>query len=375
MQRSLRRCVATNGHPAAPITDRILLLSLDPTSSPPRAPLLGRPIQVSRYTVAETRTSTRILPSTRVPIPQFVPPAIGTNIASATRVLPHALRRSYLPMLLQAASLDRRISQALPRNDVVSEQSALCKLMLRRSASFTASIHNGVLFFANHVPERKRYPVPARTIHFRNACRQRSASKSNTHLTATTVLSRALGGLNLLIASPVECVSPAHAQAVKHVVERAPPTSVQLLAATAPALSAISPMRLKEAFFSALLSDTRTTFVGLLDDNLVLRETHTLSRDALLAALPNPQWSPLPGIGRAYRTLSALRDHLQEQEDADGVAARQTGTQPAKARWRVELVATAVEREEDGAVEVYVQRLDEPAEDDLTNALPDFSQY
>ncbi|KAJ7060979.1 hypothetical protein C8F01DRAFT_1253452 [Mycena amicta] len=353
----------------------LLLSSYDPAAKG-TTPGMRPAKQLLHYSLAEDPWNTYVSHKTARSLRRFIRPSANTDIltaADSTLKLPSTLRRSRLEEMLEACMMSTTGVHGLLGADVVAERNVIAQLMLPYKASFNASFINGVLFLEEHIPVEERHKIPkekiVRSTGFLRACTEMhfpnfTEPHTRTRHTFHTVVSRSLGGLNLLMSGRVDCVTPTY--------NHHPSCYVQLMtsrfrygddtSAMFPAHT--NPSRRQLYFLRAYLSDTPTTVLGLIDHSDILRSTRSLPTSSMLeTAQGHPgkyQWNLESATRFAARTLIALRDLCQET--ADGIAltrtvggrrAHVTGRGDALGDvWRVELLPAG-----DGEVEVFVRRL------------------
>lgn len=97
----------------------------------------------------------------------------------------------------------------------------------------------------------------------------------------------------------------------------------------------IRPKIWKEWYIRAHLMGIRSLYLGLIDEQGVLRDTRPLTTDSLPeAAARGGPWDPEDNFHWAFRALTALRDYCQEATDLYSFSRRRSTASPV---WRVEI--------------------------------------
>ncbi|KAK7062303.1 hypothetical protein R3P38DRAFT_693587 [Favolaschia claudopus] len=320
------------------INDSFLLLSsLSPELGGARKAWLGPAHQVARYALEESETGAKVSLDLARAMRRFSQPARRANIRKLGRLgHPYFSLKPHLREMLGACMLTPKGVSHLFQADVVAERDVINKLMLPHSASFNVSFAHGVLFLENaEVPTRLETRGVETKIGFHRACtemyhRRPPVPDTRSRHTFHAVVARQLGGLNLLMSGPVDCVETNYTGS--------PRCYVSLV--TRPLQDGkfrIRPNIWKEWYFRAHLMGIRSLFLGVVDEDGVLRHCRNLATRVLprAAAVDGVQWDPEENMRWAGRVLGALRDYCQEAADLAEVANKRWS--PKTALWRVEI--------------------------------------
>ncbi|KAJ7681221.1 hypothetical protein B0H17DRAFT_70310 [Mycena rosella] len=350
----------------------LLLSSLDPDL--PRRAWLGPAHQITRYRLRDTLNS-RFSLQVESALRRFREPTLGTNVARLGALgNPYISRKPHLYEMLMACLGTPEGTRGLFEADVVAELDVIKKLMFPHKASFNASFAQGVLFLEAADELRVSKDVVDRKLGFFRACTTMYAKGSReprgrVRHTLHSVVTRTLGGLNLVMSSEVDCVR--YNDTVDHDTND-PAYYMQLV--TRPLRNGqykISPKSYRNWYIRAKLMGIKALYLGLVDEAGVLRDTRHLARFRLpmdaVAAGGRP-WDPAENIHWAFRVLTALRDYCQEATDLHSAMTRQRRSHVV---WRVEISPFDGAAPHGGGVRVLVRKLTQTEELPLSGLVPD----
>ncbi|KAJ7265395.1 hypothetical protein B0H12DRAFT_196879 [Mycena haematopus] len=308
--------------------------------------------QLTRYAIAESKKTTEVSRDIGDAMRLFSQPTRLTNVVQlGTLGNPYFSLKPHLNEMLKACIFTPKGVRGLFEADVVADREVIKKLMFPTQAVFNASFVHGVLFLedANENPLKFQYSAVHMKVGFQRACTKmytgRYEPKSSVRHTFHAVVARSLGGLNLLMSGPVDCI--------KNKYTGNPGCYMDFV--TRPLRDGkyfIRPRTWKEWYFRAHLMGVRSLFLGLVDEVGVLQHTRRLATRALpqeVSAEDGAQWDPEKDMSWAARVLSALRDYCQEAADLAEIA--NTRWDLRNAVWRMEISPVG------GEVRVLVREL------------------
>ncbi|KAJ7181608.1 hypothetical protein C8R43DRAFT_1116966 [Mycena crocata] len=322
----------------------IVLSSLAPGL--PNKAWLGPARQITSYSLSESSRETRVSLNIMHAMRRFIKPEQHTDVAQLGSQWNSSIRwRPHLPEMLEACLLTAEGRRGLLEADVVAERAVIEKLMFSREASFNASFVHGVLFLeeANDMP--KRHAVDSYELQkkfgFLRACTEMHLQRSRVRHTLHSVVTRKLGGLNLLLSGSVDSIRGKSA--------RLPEDYMQFV--TRPLRDGrylIRPKHWKEWYMGAHLMGVGSLYLGIIDEAGILRNARLLRTHALPKAVA--PWDPEDHIDWAFRALTELRDYFQEAADLDSMRTRRI-MDVKRSVWRVEIKPV------DGEVRLVVRKL------------------
>ncbi|KAF9266250.1 hypothetical protein L218DRAFT_103678 [Marasmius fiardii PR-910] len=212
---------------------------------------------------------------------------------------------------LLEACLHPHVSRSFLKADIVTTKKALVSL-LHGIGSFNVSFISGKLYIDQYSTEKRMRISENGYIGkygFERACTARH------HLSRQyqpphglndwySVVSRSIGGFNLLFAGEISCTKAPHTGQTDCYMElkcrKLKDRSLQ--------------KDMKDWYFRAHVMGTSGIFVGYRDTAHVLQKTELITTDEILGRLNIP-WNPQDSINKLFKVLYVLRNYCQQMVD------------------------------------------------------------
>ncbi|KAG7097402.1 hypothetical protein E1B28_004752 [Marasmius oreades] len=286
------------------------------TTAAPRLSIaqFGPPKQVACY----SRTSiSEFRPNDSSSLRRFIEPTIGTTLTWGLvpffdrdkGSLRHVHQPTRLDPLLKAC-LHPHVSRSFLKADVVTTKKVLVSL-LHGIGSFNVSFIGGKLYIDQYCAE-KRWKISDNgyvgRYGFKRACTalyEQSRQKQAPHGLNDWygVISRSIGGINLLFAGEIPCIKAPYTGQ--------PDCYMEL---NCRKLGHRLQKDMKDWYFQAHVMGSSGIFIGYRDTAHVLRKTEFIATQDLLGRLNMP-WNPQDSINNLFQVLYVLRNYCQQMFD------------------------------------------------------------